>query len=53
MERSKLVLKCAILAFKYYVVIVVAVTVTAFQMEVFKALMNFVVLTIRALYNLH
>ena len=49
-KNSELILKCIVFAVKYYIV---AVIVTAFQMEVFKALMNFDVLTIRALFNLH
>lgn len=52
-KNSELILKCIVFAVKYYIVVFVAVIVTAFQMEVFKALMNFDVLTIRALFNLH
>ena len=53
MKNSELILKCIVFAVKYYIVVFVAVIVTAFQMEVFKALMNFDVLTISALFNLH
>ena len=52
-KNSELILKCTVFAVKYYIVVFVAVIVTAFRMEVFKALMNFDVLTIRALFNLH